>query len=128
MNLEKNSWAAARDHLTPFGILTRVENVVAIGFPDVVYVIMGCSGLLEMKATVESLTTEQVAFALRWCASGGLWHMLLRADGEWFLHDAASAARVLARQDPKPLARAREFPLREVLRALAPPEMRRKAS
>jgi hypothetical protein len=124
MTLESNAWTAARGALAPFGVLGRVENAVAVGFPDVVYCIMGVSGLLEMKATVASLTAEQVAFGARWVASGGIWHMLLRADDAWRLYDVVGAARVLAREEPHPLVVSREFPLRDVLRALAPPGRR----
>lgn len=120
MPRESSSWAVARDHLAPFGVLERVENGVSLGFPDTVYVLIGVSGLLEMKGTVESLKLEQVLFAERWERAGGLCHTLLHADRTWFLYDAAGTRRLYERKDPLPLVRSGSFPLKEILRFLAP--------
>lgn len=124
MPRESNAWAYARDRLSPFGVLVRVENSIAVGFPDVVYSLFGVAGLIEAKATAASLTLEQVLFAEGWLAAGGLCHTLLRADREWFLLDPPGTRRLFERTDPRPIVRARDFPLKELLRALAPLERR----
>lgn len=126
MAKESSAWAAARDNLAPFGVLERVENGVGLGFPDTVYTLVGVSGLVEMKATVTSLTLEQVLFAERWSRAGGLCHTLLHADRVWFLYDAAGTRRLFERaEEPGPLVRAEgAFPLREMLRYLAPVDRR----
>lgn len=126
MAREASAWDAARGHLAPFGVLERVENGVSLGFPDTVYVLVGVSGLIEMKATAESLTLDQVLFAERWTRAGGLCHTLLRADRTWFLYDASGTRRLYERAVPGPLVRAEgAFPLKDILRYLAPVERRR---
>ncbi len=124
MPRESNSWAYVRRQLSLFGVLVRVENSIAVGFPDVIYCLFGVCGLLEMKATAASLTLEQVLFAEGWFAAGGLCHTLLHADREWHLLDPPGTRRLFERADPRPIVRAKEFPLKNILRALAPVERR----
>lgn len=124
MPRETNAWAAAREALAPFGMLHRIENRLGAGTPDVLYCLMSVTGLIETKATLESLTLEQVLFAEMWRDSGGLVHALLRTDRMWFLLDAAGMRSYLEKREPQVLVRATEFPLRDVLRYLAPPERR----
>ncbi len=124
MPRESGAWAYTRRQLAPFGALVRVENSVAVGFPDTIYCLFGVCGLLEMKATAASLTLEQVLFAEGWLAAGGLCHTLLRADREWFLLDPLGTRRLFEHADPQPIVRAKEFPLKDILRALAPLERR----
>lgn len=122
MPRESHAWAVARDALAPFGVLHRVENPILIGFPDVVYCLIGCSGMIESKATVGTLKLEQVLFAENWAAAGGLVFTLLRADAIWFLYDAVGTRRLYEKvSEPEPLVRAPgPFPLKEMLRHLAP--------
>lgn len=124
MPRESHSWAYARGRLAPFGQLVRVENGVMKGFPDTVYCLISVCGLLEMKATLQSLTIEQVLFAEQWHAAGGLCHALLRADRRWFLLDPPGMRRAYAHEEPRPVVAAREFPLKDILRHLAPVERR----
>jgi len=124
MTLETSAWAHAREKLAPFGKLHRIENRVAVGTPDAVYCLLTVTGLLETKATLESLKLEQVIFAEEWEAVGGLAHALLRADRTWFLLDAAGMRRSLEKREPRPLVRSADFPLKEVLFHLAPPARR----
>lgn len=121
---ETSSWAVAQRHLAPFGVLHRVENGIAVGTPDVCYCLVGVMGWIEAKATAESLTLDQVIFAERWLTAGGLCHTLLRADGIWFLLDPLGTRRLFEKQEPRPLVRSRDFPLKEILRFLAPIERR----
>jgi hypothetical protein len=101
-----------------------VENGIAVGTPDVCYCLVGVMGWIEAKATAESLTLDQVIFAERWLTAGGLCHTLLRADGIWFLLDPLGTRRLFEKQEPRPLVRSRDFPLKEILRFLAPIERR----
>lgn len=130
MPKESHAWAVARDALAPFGELDRIENVIATGFPDVLYCLFRVTGLIETKATAATLKLEQVLFAERWAAAGGLVFTLLRADAIWFLYDAAGTRRLYGRApDPGPLVRATgAFPLKEVLRHLAPVNRRKDRS
>lgn len=122
MPRESQAWATARAALSPFGVLHRVENAVVIGYPDVTYCLIGCTGMIETKATVETLKLEQVLFAEEWQRGGGLVFTLLRADRTWFLYDAPGTRQLYERAaDPAPLVRTEgAFPTKEMLRRLAP--------
>jgi hypothetical protein len=125
MPLESHAWSTTRDHLAPFGVLERVENGVSLGFPDTVYCLVGVTGTLEMKATIGSITLDQVLFGERWVKAGGLYHVLLYADRTWFLHDAVGTRLLYEHAEPAPVVRAEgAFPLKEILRHLAPIERR----
>lgn len=118
---ESNAWAATRDHLAPFGMLVRVENRVLVGFPDVLYVLRGVTGLLEMKADLTSLTLEQVLFGEGWTREKGLWHLLLHDASGWRLWDAAGARAIYESGDPEPLVTSgSRFPLKFILQHLSP--------
>ena len=127
MPRESHAWAVAREALAPFGVLHRVENPIVIGFPDALYCLFGVSGLIESKATVGTLKLEQVLWAEEWSAAGGLVFTLLRADGIWFLYDATGTRQLYDKvAEPVPLVRAAgTFPLKEMLRHLAPVNRRR---
>jgi len=126
MPRESHAWATARDELSPFGKLCRVENPLITGYPDVTYCLFGVTGMIETKATVETLKLEQVLFAEEWSRAGGLVFTLLRADAIWFLYDPVGTRQLYERAtEPKALVRSPgSFPLREVLRRLAPPGKR----
>lgn len=127
MPRESHAWSVARGELAPFGVTHRVENPVVIGYPDVTYCLIGVTGMIETKATMATLKLEQVLFAEDWSKAGGLVFTLLYADNIWFLYDAPGTRRLYEKAaEPEPLVRAPgPFPLREMLRYLAPVNRRR---
>lgn len=114
---ESSLWRTARDKLSPFGKLVRIENALASGVADVAYVLTRpapgsrpASGWLELKQisafparpstplVVEHLTIEQVRFAESWSAAGGRAFMLLRIPPWFLLFDAAGIRGVHERE------------------------------
>lgn len=128
MAQENNTWSTAKKYLAPHGIFTRVENPLMAGFPDVVYCVRGCAGLLETKATIGEVRLEQVLYAEGWAHNNGLYHMLLRADNVWALFDATGTRALLIphtnSHDVALVWKIGPFPTAEILRHLAPPESR----
>lgn len=121
MALESHVWSRAREKLSPFGMLIRLENAVYTGTPDVVYCLRKVTGFIETKATIQSLKLEQVMFGEQWALRGGLWHMLLMADNEWFLFNARGARGLHDRTDFQPVVRSKgQFPLKPMLMCLSP--------
>lgn len=118
---ETSSWATARDHLSPFGTLHRIESRLELGVPDVIYCLRRVTGWIESKSTVLTLKLEQVMFAEEWAAAGGLCHMLMYADKIWFLFDSSGMRTIYEGGDAVPVVRAQgKFPLKEMLRCLSP--------
>lgn len=87
--IESGLWSSVRRKLEPFGTLARVENKVDVGTPDVLYVLRGVTGLLELKSepsypkrgrtplVVKKLTKAQVLWQEEWAKSGGRVRTLL---------------------------------------------------
>lgn len=126
---EAGFWrSCVRPALFSEGIAERIENVLALGTPDVVYSVGGVGGLLELKdadgwpkrggpLTLPHYTAEQRQWHRAWRARGGRVHLALRVQGaavtyaddlsprgqktpaEFFLFDAAVAAEVLGAVD-----------------------------
>ena len=92
-----------RPALAPFGVLTRIENAVDLGTPDVAYclrlkpLVPAVAGWIELKVLenlpargstpvrIDHLTWEQVRWGEMWVEAGGLAWMLLRAGDRHIL-------------------------------------------
>lgn len=140
---EANFWARARDHLSPFGKLVRVENPADPGTPDVCYLmrryptVPPVTGWLENKhvpdwpkrtATaliIDKLTREQVNWATAWACAGGRVFALLQVGRSVLLLDHRTLAQVFAREHTQTSLRAGalvvadgRFPTAEVVKCL----------
>ena len=142
---EANYWPVVRDHLSPFGVLKRVENSVGGGDGDVLYCLTrpkpgatAATGFLELKYLPEyptkrmtpirprHLTKDQVLFAEEWSGAGGRAWLLLRAPPWTLLFDPAGIrglyeAKVAAMDGPaiaKVAAMGAKFPTGPMLKAL----------
>ena len=86
-----------RDRLGPYGRLTRIENKISTGVPDIAYTLCRASGWLELKfaarwpvrpatpLTIEHLTLEQVLWLEAEDRAGGRAWCLLQVCGDYLL-------------------------------------------
>lgn len=133
---ERATWVTLRKHLSPFGVLQRIESPTAEGIPDVCYCLSGVSGWLELKHThlpmrertklsVRSLTYQQVTWHEAWAKAGGRAFTFLRipltgyalfnVEGtRWLLERRYTLADVINR-DPGVLLYSKAFPLKELV-------------
>jgi hypothetical protein len=132
-----------RPHLSPFGILKRVENAIDVGTPDVSYCLRqsastrAATGWLELKhidalparsatsVRIDHLTLEQVLWGEAWVGAGGRCWMLLRAGGyhmllkppvpRYIFSGVLNAAELMRSAE---VCAARKFPAGRILKAL----------
>lgn len=142
---EAGFWQVVRRHLSPFGVLRRVENKLDLGTPDVAYCLRlpgahdARSGWLELKRlhawgrknlVVPHLTIDQVINLEQWVLAGGRAHLLMAVADDVVLCNGAGGLdaryvyqRALCRADAASsgalLGSLREFPTRQLLEALA---------
>jgi hypothetical protein len=106
MTREAAYWPTVRDHLSPFGVVRRIENGVGGGDGDVIYCLTrpkpgstAATGFIELKSLPAypakrstpirppHLSKDQVLFAEEWAAAGGRAWLLLRAPPWTMLFD-----------------------------------------
>ncbi len=128
MTEKSQCWHPARKALAPYGTLVRVENRLEAGFPDVLYCLLGVSGLVECKVDLGSLSLDQVIWAERWGRAGGLCWLLWRHPAGWALFDHIGVRSVHRGTSPREVAelwtQSRSFPTTEALERLAPRRLR----
>lgn len=134
-----------RPALAPFGKLTRIENLIEIGTPDVAYCLRQTplstahAGWLELKVLsalparrstpvrIDHLTVDQVRWGESWAAAGGRCWLLLGAGDRHILLAPPWPRRIYQGQATVPeLVQGAavwgigRFPAGKILKALAP--------
>jgi hypothetical protein len=130
MSEKSQCWQPAREALSPYGVLVRVENALGSGHPDALYCLLGVAGLVECKVDLGTLSLDQVLWAESWQSAGGLSWTLWRHPRGWALLDAAGMRRVYQSSfEPREVAKlwtdSKRFPTSLVLGHLAPVLLRR---
>lgn len=104
---ERDLWDTAKNGLSPFGLLLRVENSCEKGTFDVCYLlrrypkVAPVSGWLELKyvpklpakgttVRIDHLTKDQVLFGEAWRNAGGRAWMLLQIENHYLLLTVSS--------------------------------------
>lgn len=123
---EDSFWDRMRTQLGPLGRLTRIENGVGGGVPDVNYCIECVEGWMELKsaeATARELSLflagtelrkEQVGWHILQARNGGRSYIVTARGAEVFIHEGAHAAMIerATARDARALARV-VFPYRD---------------
>ena len=141
---EASLWSRAREELSPFGKLERIENGIAKGTPDVAWLLRRyprvdpVSGWLELKyepawpssdarpVIIKKLRREQVDFAEGWSGAGGRSFFLLQVGRDYVLFGEPVARLIFDRAATRPLilgmatasAEGRGFPTADIVKGL----------
>ena len=79
--------------------LTRIENIVDTGTPDVQGVYCGVQFWIELKSSAKNcavhISTDQVLFLERYCRCGGLAYVLAQSGSRRYLFHSPYAFREL---------------------------------
>lgn len=144
MTRESSFWQTVNKHLSPFGMLRRVESSAGNGTADVAYCLtrpkpgsLPASGWIELKSAeaypirrltpirAPHLSFDQVQFAEDWTAAGGRAWLLLKSPPWLLLFDPAGIRGLyegsIAAADGPAIAKAAgmgKFPTGSILRCL----------
>ncbi len=111
--LEKNLWKWLKEGKPTDCHATRVENLVALGTPDVDFCVVGSAGWLELKVaygeglhkTLRHYTTQQVEWHRKRAKAGGRsWFLVQYGRGRFLVPGSSAAALFEIRMQVTPTA------------------------